>query len=141
MPILYASPTSDAPDNATVYLRPTGKGFAMNAHKAVGLEMRDGASNTVILVEASDTRAVPWTKPDDLAIDPKEPLAGLIGQSPDSFLVLFADGSARQLPRGIDSKVWHALLTHAGGESVDRHSLRVHLPKRPRAKATEKAPE
>jgi len=141
IPPIYVSPTSNAPDNATVYLRPTGKGFVMNAHKSVGLAMRDGASRTALLVEASDARAVPWTKPDDIAIDVKSPLDGLIGQSPNGFNVAFADGRVNFIHNSIDLAVWRAMLTPAGGKDENPHLPRDPSPKRPRAKATEKAPE
>jgi hypothetical protein len=123
MPAIYASPLSQvdlASDHKTVYLRPTGSGLAMDSHKSVGLEMPDGTSNTVIAVEANDSHAVPWTKPDDLPYDPKTPLAGLVGQLGDGFLALFADVSVLKMSTGIAPKAWHAMLTRSGRERIDR---------------------
>jgi hypothetical protein len=123
MPTIYASPLSQvdlASDHKTVYLRPTGKGLAMDSHKSAGLGMRDGTYATVIVVEANDSHAVPCTKPDDLKYDPKTPLAGLGGQLDDGFLALFADASVLMISNSVDPKAWHAMLTPSGREPIDR---------------------
>lgn len=81
-------------------------------------EIPDGTSNTIMLVEADDAHAVVWTKPDDLEIDLKKPLAGLAIRPPGAFLALLADGSVRFLREEIDPKTVAALFTRAGGEMV-----------------------
>ena len=48
------------------------------------------------------------------------PLAGLGKHRPRVFLATFADGSTRAISRDIDPKVFHTLVTRAGGEVVDR---------------------
>ena len=49
--------------------------------------------------------ARPWTKPDDLAIDPKKPLPALGAQIPGVFLAVMADGSITSLRRDLDPKI------------------------------------
>ena len=65
------------------------------------------------------TRAVVWTKPDDLQYDPEKPLAGLGNAHPGVFGALFADGSVHILPTDLDQKILAALLTRNGKEDVD----------------------
>ena len=71
------------------------------------------------MVEASDDRAVIWTKPDDYEVDFKQPKAGLVGLRKGGFLAAFADGSVHFLKDSIDSETLKALFTRAGGERVD----------------------
>jgi hypothetical protein len=50
---------------------------------------RDGLANTALIVEAGD--AVPWTKPADLAVDPKKPLPKLGGMFKGFFHIAMAN--------------------------------------------------
>jgi prepilin-type processing-associated H-X9-DG protein len=79
-------------------------------------DIKDGLSHTIMLVEANDERAVPWTKPEDWECDPEHPLAGLGDAHPGGFNVAFADGSGSFIRKDIDPKTFYALLTIAGGE-------------------------
>lgn len=56
----------------------------------------NGASNTVLVVEAGD--AVPWTKPLDLRYIPDRPLPKMGGDA-EAFPAVFADGHVQQLPK------------------------------------------
>ena len=82
-------------------------------------EVRDGLTFTLLVVEASADRAVPWTKPDDLKNDPKNPLDGLTGTRPEGFLAGFGDGHVSLLPADINADLLRALFTPAGGEKID----------------------
>ncbi len=88
---------------------PPGKGPSL-------ITFIDGMSNTLLVVEAAD--AVPWTKPDDLAIDPKKPLPKLGGSTPDGFLAVFADGSVCLIPKKIDEKILRNLIDPADGNEI-----------------------
>ena len=121
MPKVFRNPASHAQPGMANYLAVCGSGLAFNG--APGREFtdfRDGTSNTILVVEADDDKAVPWTKPDDWQFDSQRPLVGLGRAHPDGFNVLFADGSVRLLPKTIDPTFFHALLTVAGGESIGR---------------------
>lgn len=87
-----------------------------------GVEMRsvtDGTSNTLLVVEVSPEKAVIWTKPDDVEIDPENPLGSLINANAEGFHVCMADGASRFIPRSIDLVCLRALLTIDGGEVID----------------------
>jgi hypothetical protein len=60
------------------------------------MRITDGTSNTLPIVEAS--AAVPWTRPEDIAVG-KAPLTGRVGGHwPGGFNAAFADGPVRWLP-------------------------------------------
>jgi hypothetical protein len=78
------------------------------------LEIRDGTSNTFMAVEAADP--VIWTKPDDLAYDPKKPVPKLGGVFEAGFHALFCDGSVRFVGKGAAEEVVRTYITPAGAE-------------------------
>ena len=129
MPTVYRSPSSKADPGKTVYLGNAGKhgvfvppkGDQKGKTQPTGVSMRnitDGTSNTIMAVEASDTAAVVWTKPDDFVPDEKNPLRGLVGLHPGGFLAALCDGSVRFISESINPEVLKALLTKDGGEVV-----------------------
>ncbi len=120
MPAVYARPGSKAAPGMTVYLAPVADGTIWNAGKAISFAaIRDGTSNTIAVVEAADGAAVPWTKPDDWQVDPSDPLKGVRDSRPGGFQALILDGSVRFLANSLDPAVFKALLTMAGGESLN----------------------
>ncbi len=117
MPAVYRNPSSVPGPGMANYLAVCGKGLAFDGEQGRTLaEFRDGTSNTIMVVEADSARAVTWTKPDDWEYDAKQPLAGLGHAHPNGFNVAFADGSVHFISKAIDPKVFHALLTIAGGD-------------------------
>ncbi|HLN29681.1 MAG TPA: DUF1559 domain-containing protein [Gemmataceae bacterium] len=121
MPKVYSCPGAKGSlAGKTTYLGPVGAAM-MFTGDSQGIQIKDvtdGTSNTIFVVDASDDRAVIWTKPDDLKIDAKDPLAGLVGHHPDGFNAAFADGSVHFIAKGVDKAVLHALFTRNGGEVV-----------------------
>ena len=83
------------------------------------LQITDGISNTIGLVEADDDRAVTWSKPEDMTIDPKNPITGLLGHYTEGFHAALADGSVRFIKKSIDPKMLWALFTRDGGEVTE----------------------
>ena len=93
----------------------------MFGHEPVAFkDVIDGTSNTIFVVDASDERAVVWTKPDDLTYDLARPLAGLPGRFEGGFNALFVDGSVQFIGDTIDPKTLNALFTRNGGEVVGK---------------------
>jgi len=72
----------------TVFEKPAGTTFN---------EIKDGMSNTIMIVDALGERATIWTRPDDLPFDPKDPWKGLGVPKKQFFWTTFCDGSVRRI--------------------------------------------
>jgi prepilin-type processing-associated H-X9-DG protein len=119
MPATFHNPSTALRPGMADYLGVSGKGLMFDGNKGRSFrEIRDGTSNTIVVVEVDPNRAVTWTKPDDWEYNAARPLDGLGNAHPGGFSALMADGSVRFVAKTIDAKVWRALLTIAGGESV-----------------------
>ena len=119
MPEIYKSPSGNAGEGKTNYLVLRGDKMGFAGKDGLKLrEFKDGTSNTILLVEADDEKAVEWTKPADLEPTEKDPHAGLGGMYPEGFLTGFADGSVRVIKYSVDPKLLWALFTRAGGEAL-----------------------
>ena len=85
-----------------------GKGIGFN-------ELADGASYTILVLEADATEAVIWTKPDgDYGFDPNDPMRGLGGQRIAGVIVGYADGSVETLD-AVPGQIG-PMFTIAGGD-------------------------
>jgi hypothetical protein len=78
----------------------------------------DGTSNTIMVLEANPEHAAIWTKPDDLPIDAKDPLAKLKGQPNTGFSAAFADGSVRFISDAVDPKVFVLMVLMNDGQPL-----------------------
>jgi prepilin-type processing-associated H-X9-DG protein len=120
MPAVYRNPSSAAQPGMANYLAVVGKGLAFEGERGRKMaDFRDGTSNTILLVEAGDSKAAIWTKPDDWEPDFKHPLPAA-NAHPGGFSAMFADGHVQFISRTIDPAVFEAMLTIAGGEAVRR---------------------
>src|SRR5262249_43046085 len=115
MPKVFASPADPklAADGKTTFLGPLHKdAFFTGGKQGIRIfNITDGTSNTVMLVDADESAAVVWTKPDDLKLDPKDPHKGLSPRHSEQFLFLFADGSVRQVAKTVDKNTLWAIFT------------------------------
>ncbi|REJ64656.1 MAG: DUF1559 domain-containing protein [Planctomycetota bacterium] len=106
----------------TLVLRPGGESTTMAVAK------KDGAQNTLLLVELRDSDIV-WLAPRDLDLTAAKESLNTSGQlgvgSPhvDGFHVLFLDGRTDMLARDVDPDTFEALITPAGGELVDAYEV------------------
>src|SRR5262249_13592429 len=97
--------------------KPVANGVGSMFERRRGVDLReatDGESNTLLVVETA--RAVPWTKPEDVAFVPERMPSGLGSRHPLGVNVGFADGTPRLLKYTIDLRTLYALLTRDGGE-------------------------
>lgn len=120
MPSTYADPQSAvAGEFKTVYLAPRGKATLFTGAEGVKLQtIVDGTSNTIMVLQANDQHAVPWTSPDDWEVGDQPTLDAVAGLYPNGFNVLFGDGSVRFLKDTIDLAIFKAMLTRNGGEVI-----------------------
>lgn len=124
MPATLRSPNSTAEPGKTTYLGVKGEHMVFvdpqaGSNRGTGLaKILDGTSNTVMVVEASDERAVVWTKPDDFEPPEDNPMKGLVGLHPGGFQALLGDGSVRFISAQIDKNVLKLLFTMDDGQPV-----------------------
>lgn len=120
--VFAAEGSPDVGTNKTHYRVFVGKGAGFEENKAQpGKGMRfadfiDGSSNTIAVVEASES--VPWAKPEELEFAPGKPLPpmGLPGR--EGFNALLFDGSVRFIRKAVDPQTLQALVTRNGGEVI-----------------------
>lgn len=123
MPKIYAPVNvKGAEKSKTYYQGFAGKGsFFEPGEKISFVDIPDGTSNTIMIVEAGDP--VPWTKPEDLPFDPDKPLPKLGAEFSDIFNAAFCDGSVHAIHKNIDDKTLRALITRNGGEPFNFSDL------------------
>jgi len=122
MPQVYSHPGSPelTKQFKTRYLVPQGEATLFNGEKVASFQsITDGTSNTILTVVAAPERAVIWTRPDDLVVDPKNPIAGLSGDPSKKIIVGLADGAVRSLPESIDPEVLRRLFNPRDGQPVE----------------------
>lgn len=119
MPSVFENPGMTLKPGHTAYLAPTGEKLIFHKDRKTSLvQITDGSSNTLLVVEAHADKAVPWTKPDDLAVDLDKPLDGLKSARGEGFLAAMADGSVRYIVNAIDVDTLRWLFMHADNQPV-----------------------
>jgi hypothetical protein len=90
-------------------------------------DVTDGLSNTIALIQVPPGYQRPWIAGggatvmgvDDKGPDPQQPFIARSPEGKRGTYILMGDGSVRWLKEGTDPKVFKALVTRAGGETVD----------------------
>ncbi|MCH7686119.1 MAG: DUF1559 domain-containing protein [Planctomycetes bacterium] len=121
MPDVFRDPHMDGKSTSSAYFVLTGDATVFDGEEGTSFrDIRDGTSNTILVVEAK--RNIPWTKPADIPYDadPKKDFPKLGGFYKGGFHVLFCDGSVRFISEDIDVTLLRALFTIDGGEVVSR---------------------
>jgi prepilin-type processing-associated H-X9-DG protein len=118
MPQVYRSPAlKNVEKGKTTYLVPVGPNTIFGGKKGMPIQkITDGTSNTIMVLEADDSRAVFWTQPEDYKIDAKNPLAGLVRPGTGGFNAAFADGSVQCMADTLDAATLRGMYTASGGE-------------------------
>lgn len=125
MPPIYRSASSRVYSlEKTCFQTVRGKNTIFSGAKGTRIaSVTDGTSNTIMMVEVPDAKAVIWTKPDDFEYDDELPIQGLVGLQPNSFLAGFADGSVRSIPSSIKSETLKDLFIQNDGKPIDSNDL------------------
>ncbi|MFP6618049.1 MAG: DUF1559 domain-containing protein [Pirellulaceae bacterium] len=117
IPPVYVSPLHPL-ENRTVYVAPMGPNTVLGSGKRVRFaDVLDGLSQVIAVIEAGSEQAVPWTRPDDLPIDSRNPI-GSIAPDRDTFQVLFADGSVHSLRPSISTETLNRLIEMNDGKPL-----------------------
>ncbi|MFT5302756.1 MAG: prepilin-type processing-associated H-X9-DG protein [Mariniblastus sp.] len=124
MPEVFQCPTSNAPPGKTIYLgNVSANGFLVPPQNGQGIsfgKITDGTSNTIGIIEASDSYAVDWTKPEvDLNLT-RDNFFDFLGQSGSraGSNIAWCDGSVQFMSVNIELETFLKLLTRNGGEVV-----------------------
>jgi type II secretory pathway pseudopilin PulG len=122
MPVVYACPSNPQGKLAgnTHYVALDGPRSIMNSRKPAGIrEIVDGTSNTLLVVEASNT-AIRWTEPVDF--DPSQTTGpgpqGMSSYHFGGFHALLGDGSVRFISDSLNPQTLQGLSTIDCGEMV-----------------------
>jgi hypothetical protein len=129
MPKVYAAPGSRAEHGNTNYVTIRHKDSMIQPPKeadngkpnVIGSrldDVLDGTANTIMVVEAADERAVPWTKPDDFVPDDMKPIAGLVGLRRGGFNAALGDGSVQLISEALDDEVLLWLFQRGDGNVI-----------------------
>jgi RNA polymerase sigma factor (sigma-70 family) len=106
----------------TYYQVFTGKETVFDGKEGIRItQIPDGTSNTILAVEAE--KAVPWTKPDDLAYAPGKALPKLGGLLGNGFHILWADGSVQFVRQPVNEQMLRWAITRNDAMVVDREKL------------------
>jgi hypothetical protein len=123
MPDIFADPDpkvrSAAGVGKTTFQVPVGKEtlFFNNEGTSPG-QIKDGAANTIAIIEVDPEVAIEWTKPGDWKVDMAHPSQAL-GKKPN-IAAAFADGHVQVLSHNdLSDGQLRAQLTRAGGEQVE----------------------
>ncbi|MEZ6138653.1 MAG: DUF1559 domain-containing protein [Pirellulaceae bacterium] len=118
MPDVFKHPSRKTKPGYTVYQAPVSDVTLLRLKEPTGFQdITDGTSNTIMLLETTSDRAVPWTAPQDYELDMDKPSADLFVDGISQFL--FGDGSVHTISDTVDLGILKALYTRAGGEVVN----------------------
>jgi uncharacterized protein (TIGR03067 family) len=108
-------------------------------------EITDGMSNTIYMIQVPPGHNRPWIAGGGatvMGVDETNPMADFVHAEPTGkrgTYALMADGSVRHIPDNIDPAVFKALVTRAGGESIDeldKKTAKLPVPKGMEAELT-----
>ena len=121
-PQVFRSPgTPDLDAGLTNYVVAIAESTFLSTDKPMEFkQIIDGTSNTLSVLETDEEHAVIWTKPDDLPVDFKNPLVGLLIWGDQAFLAGRIDGSVQAVSKTIDKQMLQNLFQYNDGKVVNQ---------------------
>jgi hypothetical protein len=122
MPKPYLHPKDKPSSTFASYFRPTSDAAAGSPDSPT---VDDGGVKRIILVEAR--REIPWTKPEDIPLDPDpaHPLPNFGGFFSSLFHAGFNDSKVLTISQTTDPATLRPFFTTAGGQESDREKIAV----------------
>lgn len=123
IPIEFQSPHRENDGKTTIFAA-KGRGCAFQGVTPVEREqLADGFNQTVLLVEADDPMAQPWTCPRDYDYRRSSPGARLGKMRQGGFLSGWADGEIRRVESTLPKEKMRAIFTIAGNENISPRTV------------------
>jgi hypothetical protein len=111
---------SGGQQGTTPYVLFVGPGTPLDGEKPISASsMRDGLSNTIMIVEAGPDKAVPWTKPEDVTFDAADPIAPLGKLADKGFMAVFFDGHCETIDNSVSPARLRQLISPHDGVTRD----------------------
>ena len=96
-----------------------GEGTPFGAHPLPRLpDIKDGSSNTIMIIRGGRETAKPWTMPGGIPFTPNAPKQNLGHAQGGVYMALMFDGSVRPIPANIDDKQFANMIQHTDGSPV-----------------------
>lgn len=122
IPAIYQSP--ERFDSRTNYLLATGTSTVFTGQGSTRLSrIEDGVEHTVVLVEADDSQAVQWTRPQEYEYSAREPKLGLGKLREGHVLVVWGSGITGAVSTSTSPEDFRAMFTMDGGEPFSSYSI------------------
>ena len=117
---VFKCPSAQGPQYLTDYLAVIAPQSCLRPLKSATLgEITDGASNTVVVIEAPEDQSVPWMSPQDASVQSMLEWNGKSQLSHQGIIhALFADGAVRALPADLPVPARRAFTTTNGNDST-----------------------
>ena len=128
IPDEYVSP--GRPDYQTNILMPAHRSFIGGEGGGKNdSQIEDGLANTLLLVEANDDWATPWTRPKDFApSNPTEAKDGLIGKRKDGAFAVWCNGWTVLLSNDLPDKTFWDAMTYEAGDGLVAGKIHRDIP-------------
>ena len=127
MPNVFKTGIEEKGATKTYYQGFAGKGTAFEPGRKLRIpnDFTDGSSNTIGVIEAGPP--VEWTRPADIAYDPKKPFPKLDGPFKNVVMAAMMDGGALPFKPDLKPEVFRDLVERADGNVVDIDAAKADL--------------